>query len=86
MPFQRLLNVLYLCRLPAHKTTRTVILVCRLSRGRGGRRVFGGRKQTLMLSDHHCHQLLDLRSGCEEKQTQMFEDYYQNDDSPSSDL
>lgn len=35
-----------------------------------------------MLSDHHCHQLLDLRSGCEEKQTPMFKDSNQNDDSP----
>ncbi len=31
-----------------------------------------------MLSDHHCHQLLDLRSRWEEKQTLMWEDCDQN--------
>lgn len=64
----------YLCRLPAHKASGSILLAFSLFGGRGGKHVFGERKQSLMLSDHHCHQLLDLRSRCEEKQTQMSKD------------
>lgn len=60
---------LYLCRLPAHKALRSVLLALGLVRGRGGKHIFGERKQGLMLSDHHCHQLLDLRSRCGEAGT-----------------
>lgn len=68
----------YLCRLPAHKASWSVLLAFSLAWRRGGNHIFGERKQSLMLSDHHCHQLLDLRSRCKKKQIQMWKDYDHN--------
>lgn len=62
----------YLSRLPANKASGGVLLVVGLVRGWRGNHVFGGREQRLVLSDHHRHQVLDLRSRCEERQTPLF--------------